>query len=97
MTTKKTSKTGHDRDSPSTPHPPAARKRLTLNSIKAARLEMSRVYRDARNGLVAPAAASKLTYILSQISDLLERENVGNLSEKLFELEGRLEEACRHK
>lgn len=43
-----------------------------LKRIEDVRLEMSRVYRDCRSGVIDPAVGTKLTFILISIGKLIE-------------------------
>lgn len=70
--------------------PPAVRKvRIgRLDSLGGVRREMSRVYREARRGEIAPSAGAKLTFMLQGISRVLEFEVIEARIAKLEERAG---------
>lgn len=61
--------------------------RLELSTINAVRVEMARLYREAKAGRIAPADASRLAFILGQVGKLIE---VGSLEARLNALENDL-------
>jgi len=62
------------------PTPP----RINLSSAETIRQEMARVYREARSGQIDTNEASKLIYMLSQITKAYE---LGEIEKRLAELE----------
>lgn len=58
-----------------------------LNSVKAVRLELARLYWQARNNEVDVADASKLAFMLAQLAKLIEGSD---LEERLATLEDEL-------
>lgn len=67
------------------PTPPAKRARhIRLRNIDDVRSEAERVYRDARNGRIEPSEGTKLTYMLSQITTMIE---LGDLERRLTAIE----------
>ena len=70
---------------------PAPRRtgRTNLHSIERVRQEMARCYREAKAGRIPAAEASRLTYILGEISKLLRDEA---LERRISELERLLED-----
>ena len=61
--------------------------RLNLNNLDGVRREMSRVYRDMRDGSLASQDGTRLVYVLGELRKLFE---VCALEKKLIELEDRL-------
>lgn len=51
---------------------PPAKRAIRLKTMDDVRVEMARVYSDARRNNLAPEAASKLCYILSQVGRVIE-------------------------
>ena len=47
-----------------------------LGNLKQVRSEMTRVYREVRSGLIEPADGTKLTYMLKQIFDAIQVEQL---------------------
>lgn len=67
------------------PTPPAKRaKHIRLRTIDDVRAEAERVYRDARNGRIEPHEGTKLTYMLSQITTMIE---LGDIDRRLTAIE----------
>lgn len=60
------------------------RKHIRLRSIDDVRAQAEQVYRDARNGRIEPSEGTKLMYMLSQITTMIE---LGDLERRLAELE----------
>ena len=60
--------------------------RVDLKTLDDVRLEMARVYRDARSGKIDTADGSKLIYMLSCIGKTIEAERQANppLEEKTY-------------
>ncbi len=61
--------------------------KIKLSSIDDCRLEMARVYRQAKARQIDSSEASRLVFILAQIGRLIE---VGLLEQRLTELERKL-------
>ena len=56
-------------------------KRPRLSSLKAVRIEMSKVFFDSRSGVIEPGDGSKLCYQLGLISSTIQAELIeGRLS-----------------
>lgn len=68
-------------------------RRIRLETIDQIRVEMARVYRDARGGKVPPDIASKFTYMLVQIAKVTE---AATIETRLREIEERLEKGPTH-
>lgn len=67
------------------PTPLAKRaKHIRLRSIDDVRAEAERVYRDARNGRIEPSEGTKLTYMLSQITTMIE---LGDIERRITAIE----------
>jgi hypothetical protein len=66
-----------DRDLPQKP-PPIGK----LNTVKACRIELAKVYKDARSGKIEPSDGTRLAFILSQIAKLIESSDL----EQRFEI-----------
>ena len=60
------------------------RRRIRLGSVEEMRKEMERVYREARQNELDIGVASKLSYMLSQMTRVAE---VSNIERRLLELE----------
>lgn len=54
------------------PTPPPSQRRIRLETVDQVRVEMARVYREARAGKLAPDAASKLFYMLGVLAKTTE-------------------------
>lgn len=52
--------------------PPTPGRAIRLKTMDDVRMEMARVYTDARRGNVLPEAGSKLIYMLSQVKQVIE-------------------------
>ena len=61
-------------------------KRLNLHDMSAIRREMSRVYRDMRNGVLITADGMRLAQVLNLIANLHERSE---LEARITALEGK--------
>lgn len=57
--------------------------RVKLNTIKDLKNEMARVYREARQGSIATSEATKLCYILGQMSALIRDHEIERRVEML--------------
>ncbi len=67
------------------PPPPAKRaKHIRLRTADDVRAEAERVYRDARNGRIEPSEGTKLVYMLSQITTMIE---LGDIDRRLTAIE----------
>lgn len=55
--------------------------RINLSSLEHIRLEMGRVYREARAGILPTSEASRLNFMLMNISKALEAEQTKQLNE----------------
>lgn len=71
----------------STPTPTPGVRPAHLRTLRGVRREFSRLYCDARNGLVAPAIAAKLAYVLSLTQKAVEAEVI---EQRLDEIEEQL-------
>ena len=60
-------------------------KRLNLHDMSAIRREMSRVYRDMRNGVLVTADGMRLAQVLNLIANLHERSDLEQRIAKLEE------------
>lgn len=71
---------------PADPSPRSRRGKVSvgLKKIEDVRLEMSRVYRDCRNGVIDATVGAKLTFILASIGRLIE---TGDLERRIEQLE----------
>lgn len=69
------------------PLPPGRGRSYRLKTMNDVRVEMARVYSDARRKQIEPETASKLTYILGQIGKVIEG---GSFEERMREIEKRL-------
>ncbi|SEQ90704.1 hypothetical protein SAMN04488092_11643 [Thalassovita taeanensis] len=70
---------------PKTPTPTPPQKRIKLASVLDCRGEMTKLYREARNGKLKIEDASRLTHILMLIGKTFEATD---LEERLSKLEG---------
>lgn len=71
---------------------PPAKKRarhIRLRTADDVRAEAERVYRDARNGRIEPGEGTKLTYMLGQITTMIE---VVQLDRRITQLEAEIDE-----
>lgn len=59
-----------------------------LNSLAGVRLELTRVYRDARQGKIPTQEASRLTFILSVIARVIEGSELERRVEALERMAG---------
>lgn len=68
------------------PTPPARRraKHIRLRTVDDVRAEAERVYRDARNGKIEPHEGTRLTYMLAQITTMIE---LGDIERRLTLIE----------
>lgn len=57
-------------------HPTPQVRPSRLRTLRGVRREMARVYADARNGVLEPSVATRLTYILTCLQKVLEVENI---------------------
>src|SRR5690606_23904086 len=57
--------------------------RIDLKTIDDVRLEMARVYRDMKSGVIETADGTKLAYVLAQIGKLIETHEVEKRIEAL--------------
>lgn len=64
--------------------PPTPRGRLRLGSLREVRREMAKVYAEARSGEMKTDVASRLVYILTQLSNLIRDSE---LEQRVQELE----------
>lgn len=71
---------------------PTPRKQVRLSSMKDCRRELVKVYVDARFGSVDPQNATRLTYILVSISNMIKDHE---LEERVKKLEKQSEESER--
>ncbi|MER2514090.1 MAG: hypothetical protein ABTQ25_17030 [Nitrosomonas ureae] len=67
------------------PAHPTPRKQIRLSSIKDCRRELTKVYADARHGSVDPQDATRLTYILVAISNMIKDHELEERVNKLEE------------
>lgn len=74
------------------PFTPTPRKQVRLSSIKDCRRELAKVYADARHGSINPQNATRLTYILVAISNIIKDHE---LEERVKKLEEQNEESGR--
>lgn len=70
---------------PKSPTPTPPQKRIKLTSVLDCRGEMTKLYREARNGKLKIEDASRLTHILMLIGKTFEATD---LEERLAQLEG---------
>jgi hypothetical protein len=49
---------------------------IALHDLKAIRLELARVYRDMRGGLIPCADGTKLAFVLGMLGQAFEREDI---------------------
>ena len=63
--------------------PPENKRAIRLKTIDDVRVEMARVYSDARRNSLAPESASKLVYILGQIGKTIEGSEFNKRMEEL--------------
>ena len=66
------------------------RAQIRLSSIKDCRRELAKVYTEARRGSVDPQNATRLTYILVAISNMIKDHE---LEERIKKLEGQSEQS----
>jgi hypothetical protein len=66
-----------------TPPPPSKVGRL--NSFRAIRVELTRVYRDMRSGKIPSCEGTRLAFVLTAIARVLEQ---GDLEQRIERLEG---------
>ena len=64
---------------------PTPKKQIRLSSIKDCRRELSKVYSEARCGSVNPQDATRLTYILVAISNMIKDHELEARVQKLEE------------
>lgn len=57
---------------PGDPTPGAGRRAIRLKTMNDVRVEMARVYSDARRKTIEPEAGSKLIYMLGQVGRVIE-------------------------
>jgi hypothetical protein len=62
---------------------------LRLATVKEVRLELARLYRDARAGKVAPADAARFAFLLDRIRVCIVDHELEERVARLDELEGR--------
>ncbi len=63
---------------------PKRAKHIRLRTADDVRAEAERVYRDARNGRIEPSEGTKLVYMLSQITTMIE---LGDIDRRLTAIE----------
>ena len=54
-----------------------------LNTVKACRIELANVYKDARSGKIEPSEGTRLAFILSQIAKLIETSDIESRLEEV--------------
>jgi len=57
--------------------------RIDLKTIDDVRLEMARVYREMKTGIIETADGTKLAYVLAQIGKLIETHEIEKRMEAL--------------
>ena len=57
--------------------------RIDLKTIDDVRLEMARVYREMKSGIIETADGTKLAYVLAQIGKLIETHEIEKRIEAL--------------
>ena len=57
--------------------------RIDLKTIDDVRLEMARVYREMKSGIIETADGTKLAYVLAQIGKLIETHEIEKRMEAL--------------
>jgi len=67
------------------PATPTPKKQIRLSSIKDCRRELAKVYADARHGSVDTQDATRLTYILVAISNMIKDHELEERVKKLEE------------
>lgn len=67
------------------PFTPTPRKQVRLSSIKDCRRELAKVYADARQGKIPSPDATRLTYILVAISNMIKDHELEERVKKLEE------------
>lgn len=67
------------------PAPPTPKKQIRLASIKDCRRELAKVYVDARYGSTDPQDATRLTYVLIAISNMIKDHELEERVKKLEE------------
>lgn len=72
---------------------PPSKRRIALASVDDVRVEMARVYREARLGTLAPEIAAKLTWMLATLAKVTE---VATVERRLVEIEKLLQEGRQH-
>lgn len=80
-------------DKEKSPHPTPQRARRgryvhRLNKVSNVRMEMSRIYREARLGHLRPGDGTKMIYMLATIGRVIEGSD---LERRIAQLEARLE------
>lgn len=66
-----------------TPYQKKGKVSIGLKKIEDVRMEMSRVYRECRNGTIDPSVGTKLTFMLAQIGRLIETADLERRVEQL--------------
>jgi len=72
------------------PTPP----RIDLANVNDLRLEMARLYRDARHGIVEVGTASRLAYILGELRKMIE---AGDLERRIELIESTMKDRRKDK
>lgn len=68
---------------------PRRTKHIRLRTVDDVRAEAERVYRDARNGRIETSEGSRLTYMLSQITTMIELSDLGR---RMIDVETEIEQ-----
>lgn len=74
-------KTGQVETLPQKPKEP--RYRCKLDTLQDVKREMSRLYRESRSGLIDPAAATKLVWMLQAVGKVIEGSDLEKRIERL--------------
>ena len=67
-------------------NPTPASGRLRLSTIKECRRELAKVYADTRHGIIFPQDGTRLTYILTALSNIIRDSELEERVKKLEEL-----------
>lgn len=60
-----------------------AYRQIKLATVKDCRMEMSRVYRDSRHGLISPQEGTRLVYMLTNIANAIKDSELERRVEQL--------------
>lgn len=67
-------------------NPTPVSERLRLSTIKECRRELAKVYTDTRRGIISPQDGTRLTYILTALSNIIRDSELEERIKKLEEL-----------